>query len=138
MSHISKLWFAVGVMQLISMGSISSSSAQAPRTKQTTVNAAPKPTLDDDYQRRFVIYNEKINQGLAKGWLTENQASSFQAKLALIRTMEVNDSHRSFDPKHTYYLNRRIIKFQNDLVAAERKGPMPNTKVISPTPESGN
>ena len=81
--------------------------------------------FDPKYNERISNLDKQISTGLAKGWLTSDQANKFRARLAEIKKLNATLEAQKYPKDRTDTLEKLVTKFNSDLSTATSSSTKP-------------
>lgn len=73
------------------------------------------------YKERFNTYDDQLQMGLSKGWLTEDEANRFKNELSRLRALELAIEKKGYPKEDVGSLDKQVTQFNVDFTRAANK-----------------
>lgn len=135
-----KLCLSLGLVQFISVGIVSSASAQITTSERSSSSSTTTESETKGYafkyKERLGNYAQQIDKGVSNGWLSASEAANFRSRLEQLRSQDAAAGQAGYPKDQLDNLDKSFTKFNEDLSSASSKssagtGSATSTKVSS-------
>jgi hypothetical protein len=78
-------------------------------------------TFAPNYKKRFNTYDEQLQMGLTKGWLSSDEVARFKLELTRLRELELAVEKKGYPKEELGSLDKQVTQFNIDLTKAANK-----------------
>lgn len=115
--------FSSSSLQTLAQSSSSSSSSSSSEETQVTRGVGFRHTnkFEFKYKERIKTYEDQIQMGLKRGWLSTQDAETFGLRLSKLKEMEASVSANGYPKAELDTLEQEITKFNKEFSDAGQK-----------------